>query len=135
MSAKKTILLVDDDEAVRSVMRRALQRMNYHVLETEDGRGVLRILRSSYVDAIILDLIMPTQEGIETLIEIQREGFRVPVVVVSGGGHVLPGTYLQVAHNLGASAMLSKPVDLILLEGTLRKLISGPREAESSSVA
>lgn len=129
MNAKKTILLVDDDSAVRSVMRRALQRMNYDVLESEDGRKVLGILRSSYVDAVILDLIMPNKEGIETLIEIQREGLRVPVVVLSGGGQSPPGPYLESAHNLGASAILTKPVDLFQLERTLAKLIEGREDA------
>ena len=62
---KATILLVDDEKVVRMVTKRRIQRMGHSILEAEDGRQALKILRSESVDLVISDWMMPGMDGLE----------------------------------------------------------------------
>jgi CheY-like chemotaxis protein len=83
------VLIVDDDEDSRGVLRNILERERYFVLEANNGRDALDILQSEAVPAIsllVLDLLMPCMSGWELLDVIRRDPAlsRIPVVVTSG---------------------------------------------------
>lgn len=83
-----TILVVDDEAAVREVARRALTRRGHEVLGAEDGLAALDVLQRRAVDAIVLDIVMPRMDG-EALLEVlraQRPALLSRVVVVTGYG-------------------------------------------------
>ena len=76
------ILVVDDEKLIRDVIREYLLNEKYEVLEAENGFDALRVLNSSKVDLIILDIMMPKMDGYECLKEI-RKTLDVPVIMLS----------------------------------------------------
>ena len=102
------ILVVDDNDQLRTMVRRMLELRGHAVTTASDGKQATRQLIAGPVpDLVITDLIMPEQEGIET-IEIIRERFpTVKIIAMSGGGRVLD--YLPNAAAMGAHQTLSKP--------------------------
>lgn len=118
-----TVLLVDDDELLRNLVSRRLKKRGYEVLEAPDGRVALERFRSApAVDAVVTDLVMPEQEGIETIRHLRALAPALPIVAMSGG---VRGTdhILKVAGHLGATRTLAKPFqidDLLeILQGLL----------------
>ncbi len=103
------ILLVDDDERVRSALADVLANFGHEVTQAANGRDALRALDRSVADAVILDLLMPEMDGIEVLRELRRRWPGLPVLVISGGGHRGWLNALEVAQALGANRVLSKP--------------------------
>lgn len=103
------ILVIDDDPAVLSTVRRILERAGHEVLDAQDGREGLSLARREDPDLIITDLIMPEMEGIETIRTLREELPGVKIIAVSGGGAMGPGTYLTDAEILGADRALAKP--------------------------
>lgn len=77
-----TILVVDDEELIRGVIREYLENENYQVLEAENGKEALDVIQSHFVDLIILDIMMPKMDGYSTLKEI-RKSKSVPVIMLS----------------------------------------------------
>jgi len=106
-----TILLVDDDEAVRSMLRRALQRRGYDVIEAAEGGAALRALSSATVDLVITDILMPGMEGIETIQALRRTYPNLKIIAMSGGGRMKPEGYIEVAKAFGAFRVFTKPFD------------------------
>jgi len=98
-------LLVDDEEALRTYMGAALTEAGYRVIQAGDGREAVRILLSQHIDLLVTDLIMPEQEGIETILFVRKNFPSLTVIAISGGDLVL----LVVARKLGARAVLCKP--------------------------
>ena len=78
------VLVVDDEAVVRSLLRRALERRGYQVLEASNGQAGLRAIRESSPDLVVLDMSMPDLDGAEVVRLARAEGFTVPIVIASG---------------------------------------------------
>ncbi len=91
------------------MLRRTLERAEHVVFEASNGREALERRREVEPDLIIIDLIMPEKEGLETIQDLRREGVQVPVIAMSGGGKIGADSYLSVARAFGAARVLSKP--------------------------
>lgn len=122
------ILLMDDDEAVRNLLARALRESGYEVVEAGDGREGVRLFRTAPSDLVITDLVMPEKEGIETILELRQDFPDLKVIAISGGGEHGQQGYLQAARLLGANRTLSKPFQLDALLTAVREVL---REAPS----
>lgn len=120
-----TILIIDDDEALRGTMRRILERQGHGVLEAGDGREGMALFRERDPDVVITDLIMPGQEGIETILQLRTEYPGARVLAVSGGGRVAPGGPLSDAVEFGADASLAKPFSVEQLQQAVERLLAG----------
>lgn len=118
------ILIIDDDDALRGTMRKILERNGHDVREASDGlKGVDRI-RERVPDLVVLDLIMPEKEGIETIMELREEYPELRILAVSGGGSVLgAGGALEDAMLFGADASLAKPFTVDALRGAVEELL------------
>ncbi len=104
------ILVIDDEAPVRIMIRATLEKSGFSIVEGADGRDCMTALtQDPEIGLVILDIIMPDQEGIETIIEMKKKFPHVKVVAISGGGHIGPKNYLDIARNLGAVATLAKP--------------------------
>jgi DNA-binding response OmpR family regulator len=103
------ILVIDDDEALRSLLTQILHRAGHQVREAANGAIGLREFRREPADLVITDLIMPEKEGLETIMELRKEFPKVPLVAVSGGGRNGPNDYLTLAKQLGARQTVCKP--------------------------
>lgn len=103
------ILLIDDDDAVRTAMRMVLERAGHAVTVAPDGVHGLRLYREEPFDLVITDLYMPEKEGIETIQELRAERADVPILAVSGGLLGDKEGPLTDAALFGANATLAKP--------------------------
>ncbi len=108
----ESILLIDDDEALRIALRLALERAGYSVMVARDGREGLQFFRHLPTDLVITDLVMDGQEGIETIRALRRETPGVKIIAMSGGGSHHDITFLDAARLLGAQQTLDKPFAL-----------------------
>ncbi|MDM8525411.1 response regulator [Desulfococcaceae bacterium HSG8] len=108
----KRVLVIDDDPVIRRLLRSALEKAGYEVTEAPDGRIGTKCHREEPADLIILDLIMPEKEGIETLIELKQDFPDVRIITISGGIMGKTETLLTAAKGLGASRTFEKPLDI-----------------------
>jgi CheY-like chemotaxis protein len=101
------ILVVDDDELVRSLAAETLRQDGHLVTEAADGQEGLAQFRASRADLVLTDLVMPVKEGIEMIMELRREYPDTKIIAMSGVVHC--HNYLQIAEKLGALRSLGKP--------------------------
>jgi CheY-like chemotaxis protein len=118
------VLVIEDDETFRELICLMLQTAGHETLEAQDGtRGVARLV-GERPDLVITDLVMPEQEGIETIQQIREIDETLPIIAISGmwGGEFEP---LDDAKMLGASVALQKPIARQTLLEEVSKLL-GP---------
>jgi CheY-like chemotaxis protein len=77
-------LVIDDDDAVRSAFRLALDDVNANVLTADSGERALAAAQDGGVDLIFLDLKMPVMDGVDTLKKLRAAGCRAPIFIVTG---------------------------------------------------
>jgi len=124
------VLVVDDDEEMRSLLRRSLEFDGHHVTERDRGTDVLETLREAAFDLIILDNKMPGLNGLDLLPILRREFPQVPVVLVTAfGGRQVASSALR----LGAASYLEKPFRLGQLRDTIAGLIPGRSDESRAS--
>ena len=117
-----TLLLVDDDDFVRSALTRALNRTGgFTVLPAEHGRRALDVLAEHRVDAILTDLEMPVMDGLTLLAELFEKEVRLPVAVMTG--QAINAQLRQRLLAYGIAAIFSKPVDLVVLTDELQRVL------------
>jgi CheY-like chemotaxis protein len=105
----KSILIVDDEAPIRQLLSDYLGSLGYATVEACNGMDALQKLRTLDPALIILDLVMPEQEGIETIRVIRATRKDLKIIAVSGA---FAGQFLRTAELLGANAVLPKPLDL-----------------------
>jgi len=106
------ILIIDDDDLIRQMLRDVLEREGYDVADASDGKQGLRVFMENPADMVVTDLVMPEKEGIEIIMELRRDFPELKIIAISGGGTVGGGQYLAVAGKLGADKILGKPLKL-----------------------
>jgi len=114
------ILVVDDEASVRSVLTRILVEGGYDVVEAGDGDEAIEAVRRYAPGVVIMDLVMPQKEGLETIAEVRRLAPEAKIIAISGA---FGGRFLTVATHLGASATLSKPIAADVLLRTVNKVL------------
>ncbi len=106
------VLVMDDEEQLRRVLVRALERGGHAVMEAENGAEGMRAIKAHPVDLVIADLVMPEMDGLEFMRELGRVRPGTRVIAISGGGIWDKASLLAVAGMLGAVKTLSKPFEL-----------------------
>lgn len=102
------ILIIDDDAHLRSALAAGLEAAGHIVEQAEDGRAGTAHFRAEPADLVITDLVMPNQEGIETILTLRREFPDVRIIAMSGSARN-SALYLELARTLGAARVLEKP--------------------------
>jgi CheY-like chemotaxis protein len=125
MNAMALVLLVDDNCELRRSVHRILAVSGHDVIEAGDGDEALGLLRRHHPDLIITDVIMPKKDGIETIIEIRREGLPVKILAITGGDCVGGPIYLAAAAKLGADAVMRKPLRVTEFQALIDQLLEG----------
>lgn len=118
------VLIIDDDAAMRRMMSRVLTDARHQVIEASDGRDGIRKFRAEAPEIIVTDIVMPEQEGIQTIREIRAAGSTVGIIAISGGGGDDGALYLTIAEELGADAVLQKPFRLAELVAVIDRMLS-----------
>ena len=124
-----TILVIEDERIVRTVIRRFLEKAGHTVIEAEDGRIGLRLFKEQPVDLVITDIIMPNSEGIETIANLRKERRDLPIIAMSGGGTVGPVDYLDLARRFGAAGTYEKSADWDGLVEMVNRLLQEAKQA------
>ncbi len=109
-----SILVIDDQEQVRTFLRFALERNGHTILEAKDGREGLETYRATPTDLVIMDIIMPDTDGLEATYVLTRDFPGAKIIAITGqqGNR----NFLDVAKLFGAHGTLEKPftVDQLL---------------------
>jgi len=119
------LLIIDDDEAVRKVLRFRLKN-SYEIVDTGSAEEALAMALHEKPDAILLDLMMPKYSGFEVCQTVSSLSFtqHIPIIIVSGESS---SSYKDFCEALGAKDYIQKPVDFEALENKLKRLIkTGP---------
>jgi DNA-binding response OmpR family regulator len=116
------ILVIDDDHLVRYTISKILQRNGYDVVTASDGKRAMTVFRTENPDVVITDIVMPEQEGGETIIMIRHERPEVRIIAISGGGRTRNLDYLDMARALGADDVIRKPFEAEELLSRLARL-------------
>ena len=108
-----TILVIDDEESIRSLLRDILSKAGYRVLEACDGREGLATYQKEPVDLVIMDLLMPNTDGLEATLQLTREYVDAKVIAITGAQG--DRNFLDVANLFGARRTFHKPFDMTQL--------------------
>jgi CheY-like chemotaxis protein len=119
----RTILIVEDYDDVRGMMKVLLESENFHVLEAGSGSEALDVIKKQRPDAILMDLALPGFDGFETIRRIRAyDGFRnIPIIVLTA--YTAASTY-ETALNAGSNYFMAKPVDFDDLLTLLKQIFS-----------
>src|SRR4051812_3129149 len=121
------ILVVDDDEGIRLLFSTVLRRAGFEVETVENGSEVGQKVSAFSPDLIILDLIMPHQEGIETIVQLKAEQPKIPILAISGAWGA--DNYLHIASLLGVRNTLAKPIAPEELVSAVKLVLSNGPDA------
>jgi two-component system chemotaxis response regulator CheY len=99
------ILIVDDDELVRQLLRDTLEPAGYEVMEAQNGREGLQRYRAVPADLVITDILMPAKDGLETIQDLRRDFPTAKIIALSGSGQ----RWLDMARQCGAQQGFEKP--------------------------
>ena len=126
-----TVLIADDDPTLRAIGAELLSGEGYRVLEAEDGDEALRIVEAEAVDLIVLDMLMPNKDGIETIIELKRRQSGVRILAISSGGSMDVDSLLKPALAFGADRVMSKPLRISTFATTIAEMLAETTAASS----
>ena len=109
------ILVIEDNDAVRETFEIILQSAGHDLVVAKDGRDGLERLVSDPFDLVLTDIMMPKQGGVEVINQMRQSGHSAAILVVSGGARSARVDYLDLAKQLGADAVMAKPVKTLEL--------------------
>jgi len=123
------VLLAEDDDALRLLLASVLRADGHVVVEVGDGDALLSHLRAVRLgalalpvpDVIVCDLRMPGTDGLQALARLRREGWRMPMILMTAFGDA---TKHAEAHQLGAALVLDKPFRLAVLRASVSRLLT-----------
>jgi CheY-like chemotaxis protein len=117
------ILLVDDEDSFRKMLSLMLTRLGHEVEDVPNGTTAWAKFEARPADLVIMDLIMPEKEGLETIRQFRRNGAETKILAISGGGRVDARNLLSVAQQFGADRALAKPFTTEELIEVLKQLL------------
>jgi len=120
------VLVVDDDEVARMLIRGALEHEGFEADEASDGREAISAFLTGRPDAVILDVVMPNMDGFEACAALRRipSAADVPILILTGKDDV---DSVQKAFDLGATDFATKPINWLLLAHRVRYMVRAAR--------
>jgi DNA-binding NtrC family response regulator len=121
MPAKNKILVVDDEDALRTVLSAELEGEGYQVTTAADGQEAINVLTSTGFDLILLDIKMPNVDGFEVLKFVKEKHPKTKVIMLTGFADLKNAIESK---KLGAEDFVSKPYDLVDLLTTVERVLT-----------
>lgn len=118
------VLIIDDDEQIRVLLKQMMEWAGFDVMVAENGRIAMQMQSEQPANLVITDLIMPEQEGLETISRLKKEYAGIKIIAISGGGRIGPEAYLPAARELGADRVFSKPFDVQEVVAAVKELLN-----------
>jgi len=122
------ILVIDDEQGIRSLLDTLLSRKGYDVVLAESGRKGLELFRRERPDVVVLDLKMPEMDGVTVLKQLRSVDLKLPVIILTGAG--TPEREQQV-RALGVTEFVEKEFSLHRLGDALKRLLQCTRRLEN----
>jgi excisionase family DNA binding protein len=119
-TARSTVLVVDDEEAIRDLMVAALGSKTREVLTAGTGEEAVEIAKRTDLDLVLLDLSMPGMSGADTFRELHTLRPELPVIIVTA---YPDGELMAKALEIGPFTMISKPVDIAQIQKTVDRIV------------
>lgn len=119
------ILIIDDTRSIRETMKEILEEYNFSVYTAEDGIDGLKKAEQVLPDIIISDLFMPEKDGFEVVKEFKSKSKNSGIIIMSGFG--TPSTnssFLKAAKQMGADAVIRKPIDYDVLLDNIKNILA-----------
>jgi two-component system, cell cycle response regulator DivK len=117
-----TVMVVEDFDDTRALLKLLLERKGYYVLEATDGQRAVELAKSARPRLILMDLSLPVLDGLSATKEIRAQGFLSDVSIVAVTAH-RGREYREQALAAGCDDFVNKPVDFDLLEALLSKFM------------
>lgn len=118
------ILVVDDEHLLRSTLRHTLEAAGHVVREAANGVEAIDAIKRQRPALVVMDILMPEKEGIETILDIRRQFGEIKIIAMSGGGRVGDMAFLAVAEKLGADRIIAKPFSRDQLMSAVNALLA-----------
>jgi CheY-like chemotaxis protein len=123
------VLIVEDNNEFREMLKIALIRRQYTVLEAVNGKDAIAHFKPTITDLVVTDLIMPEEDGLKVIMKLRELKPSIKIIAISGGGKAGPGSYLSLAKALGADAIYSKPFSINVLISKIEQLLPDEQPA------
>src|SRR5713101_5929401 len=117
------VLVIDDEQGIRSLLDTLLRRKGYDVVLAESGRKGLELFRRERPDVIVLDLKMPEMDGLTVLQQVRSLDPKTPVIILTGAG---TAETEQRVRAMGVTEYVEKEFSLHLLGDSLKRLLKTP---------
>lgn len=124
MKSRGSVLIIDDEINICRILDASLSRFGFSVSSVSDGADALAMVKRRRYDTVILDLVLPSLDGLSTLRELQQIDNGIPVIVITASDSI---EARESAMKGGASAFLGKPFDLNSIVSLVRHLVSEGR--------
>jgi len=124
--ANKTILVIEDDPDVLSMIIKHLEYSNYSVITATDGMEGLKKLESGGYDLVITDIVIPYVSGVGVVTALKEKNPEIPVIAITGYGKEPEAAAMEKKANL----VLAKPVKMSVLKDYVEKLLHPGEENE-----
>jgi CheY-like chemotaxis protein len=121
--ARRKILLMDDDPAVRQILFRLLTEEDFLVLTATNGVEALELAATAKLDLAVLDLNTPAKDGWNTFVELSTKNSLLPIVLIAARSNQFLSALAS-----GVDALLEKPLDFVRLFHTIHSLLEEPVE-------
>lgn len=118
------ILIIDDEEVIRRMMRIALEQDGHQVVEASNGTEALQVQQVTPAELVITDMLMPEKDGVEVILALRRGAPQLKVIAMSGGGRFRQTEILDIAQPLGAVASMRKPFTPDTLLQTVKQALA-----------
>jgi two-component system nitrogen regulation response regulator GlnG len=125
-----TVLVADDDAAIRTVVTQALTRAGYNVRAASNAASLWRWVSEGEGDVVLTDVVLPDESGFDVLPRIKARRPRLPVIVMSARNTIMTAI---TASERGAYDYLAKPFDLSALVSTVGQALEDSRKSEPVS--
>lgn len=106
-----TVLIVDDEEKIREVLKKVLGNTGYEVIEATNGEEALKICaeKKDAIDVVVVDIIYPEKGGPDAIMDLRRDFPDVKIIAVTGGGIYGTANPHDMATGIGADRAIGKP--------------------------
>jgi len=108
-----TILIIDDEDSIRTLLKDVLEKAGHRVIQAADGRAGLTAYQKNKVDLVLMDILMPDTDGLEATLQLTREYLDAKIIAMTGAQG--DKNFLDVAKLFGARRVFEKPFDLAKL--------------------
>jgi CheY-like chemotaxis protein len=119
------IVIVDDDPTIRLIASEMLRHEDYAVVQASDGDEALEVVSILPVDLVVLDMLMPNRDGLETITQLKAAHPEVRILAISSGGQMGSGLLLRTALAFGADEALPKPLHADTFTRAVARILAG----------